>query len=600
MKPFRHQEWRPRTEEEAQAIKELKAKLLQQGVIKIVQDSKFVSKSRLEPKKDGGFRLIVDLRRVNKCLKTTSFKYEALCDLSSLASPGEHMVSFDLKSGYYHVGIHPAHQQFLCTLLDGELVAFQALPFGLSTAPLVFTKFMRPMVAELRKSGHRVLPYLDDFLLLSSSPAEAEEAKTRASSLLASLGLERNPDKGVWTPTQNLVHLGIQVNLGTGVFQVPTEKWATMKSTAVSLIKEAKAHCRWLSAKKLAKLLGLLASLKIAMPQVATFTRSLYEVLSTMTDWAADVKLTAQALKDLQHFATLSQAWNGLPIWSKEPTIKMATDASDYGWGAATPSNQARGFFSQEEVNLHITAKELLAVEKGVQQLLCSLDQTTVLLETDNLAVKACISKGSSKSPTLMPILRRIQEMCWAQKLRLVPVYVPSQENVEADRLSRIQSKSDWEVSDEFFEAVSQKWGPFQVDRFATAANTKTTTFNSWRPEPGSSGDAFQQHWGSAKSWVNPPFCLATQVVRKCLSDRADAVLLLPNWPSAPWTPLVENHASRVWQIPPSQVSEIVVRSNPAVPEPLRNPRWGMLLVQFQPVAKKARAQVRAAKIWMS
>ena len=42
----------------------MKMKLLQQGVVKPATCRKFVSRSRLEPKKDGGFRLVVDLRRV--------------------------------------------------------------------------------------------------------------------------------------------------------------------------------------------------------------------------------------------------------------------------------------------------------------------------------------------------------------------------------------------------------------------------------------------------------------------------------------------------------------------------------------------------------
>jgi hypothetical protein len=58
------------------------------------------------------------------------------------------------------------------------------------------------MVAELRKSGMRVLPYLDDFLLVSKDQSEAEASKALASTLLERLGLERHPDKGFWTQTQ--------------------------------------------------------------------------------------------------------------------------------------------------------------------------------------------------------------------------------------------------------------------------------------------------------------------------------------------------------------------------------------------------------------
>jgi hypothetical protein len=40
------------------------------------------------------------------------------------------------------------------------------LPFGLSVAPLIFTKCMRELVGFWRSGGLRLLVYLDDFLFL--------------------------------------------------------------------------------------------------------------------------------------------------------------------------------------------------------------------------------------------------------------------------------------------------------------------------------------------------------------------------------------------------------------------------------------------------
>ncbi len=54
------------------------------------------------------------------------------------------MVSLDLKEAYLHVPIHPSHWRFLRVALRsqaGELIVYQwkVLPFGLATAPRVFT-----------------------------------------------------------------------------------------------------------------------------------------------------------------------------------------------------------------------------------------------------------------------------------------------------------------------------------------------------------------------------------------------------------------------------------------------------------------------------
>jgi len=50
-----------------------------------------------------------------------------------------------------------------------DYLRFRALPFGLATAPYIFTKILRPVVALHRNKGYESVLYLDDFLLLAHS-----------------------------------------------------------------------------------------------------------------------------------------------------------------------------------------------------------------------------------------------------------------------------------------------------------------------------------------------------------------------------------------------------------------------------------------------
>ena len=59
------------------------------------------------------FRLTVNMRFVNKHLGKKVFKFEGLKDLADLAERGDHAVSYDLMSGYYHVGLHPSSKTFV-------------------------------------------------------------------------------------------------------------------------------------------------------------------------------------------------------------------------------------------------------------------------------------------------------------------------------------------------------------------------------------------------------------------------------------------------------------------------------------------------------
>ncbi len=62
--------------------------------------------------KEGKFRLIINMSYVNDHLVTNKFKFEGLSDLADLAEKGDHVVSFDLTLGYYHVGMHPRNRTY--------------------------------------------------------------------------------------------------------------------------------------------------------------------------------------------------------------------------------------------------------------------------------------------------------------------------------------------------------------------------------------------------------------------------------------------------------------------------------------------------------
>ena len=59
------------------------------------------------------FRLTVNMRYVNRYLGKKVFKFEGLKDLADLAGRGDYAVSYDLLSGYYHLGLHPRSRTFV-------------------------------------------------------------------------------------------------------------------------------------------------------------------------------------------------------------------------------------------------------------------------------------------------------------------------------------------------------------------------------------------------------------------------------------------------------------------------------------------------------
>ena len=114
---------------------------------------------------EGKPRLILDLRHVNKHIPKAKFKMEDWRVFLQYVAQGGFMYKFDLKSGYHHIDICQSHQQFLGFKwhLDGcvdRYFCFTVLPFGLSSAPYLFTKFFRPLVRHWRSLGIHLVLYL--------------------------------------------------------------------------------------------------------------------------------------------------------------------------------------------------------------------------------------------------------------------------------------------------------------------------------------------------------------------------------------------------------------------------------------------------------
>ena len=120
--------------------------------------------------------------------------------------------------------------------------------------------------------------------------------------------------------------------------------------------------------------------------------------------------------------------------------------------------------------------------------------------------------------------------------------WVPRALNDKADLLSRIVDRDDWSVSDSLFKFLDHVWGPFTIDRFADANNTKLVKFNSKFWSPNTSGvDAFAYSWREENNWLVPPPSLISKCIKYLQYERVNATLVVPFWPSAVFWPLIVN-----------------------------------------------------------
>ena len=131
--------------------------------------TEFISPVFLREKKNGTFRMILNLKELNRFIVYHHFKMDNIESCIHLMKPMCFMASIDLSDAYFSVPVDPSHQKYLKFLWKGRLYQFTCLAQGLSCAPRVFTKLLKPVYSHLRLKGHVSSGYLDDSFLEGDS-----------------------------------------------------------------------------------------------------------------------------------------------------------------------------------------------------------------------------------------------------------------------------------------------------------------------------------------------------------------------------------------------------------------------------------------------
>jgi len=130
------------------------------------------------------------------------------------------------KEVYRMVPVHPDDQHLLGMLWDSFLYVDKVLPFGLRSAPKIFSAVADALQWILHKEGiHLGLHYLDDFILVASEHGAALSQKDSIFSRLGVL-LEESKLEG---PSSCLTFLSIEVDTGTLQLSLTREKLTKLK-----------------------------------------------------------------------------------------------------------------------------------------------------------------------------------------------------------------------------------------------------------------------------------------------------------------------------------------------------------------------------------
>ncbi|XP_077125366.1 uncharacterized protein LOC143782126 [Ranitomeya variabilis] len=251
----------------------------------------FYSPLFLISKPDGSFRTIINLKKLNSFIENYTFKMESIRSTIKLLFPNCMMGGIDLKDAYYHLPIHNRYQKFLrvAVKINNEVRHFQyaALPFGLSTAPRIFTKIM-----------------------------------------LEDLGWIINTDKSRLTPLSRQAFLGFQLDSISQKCLLPQVKILLIRHKVLAAINNPR-----ISLRQAMSLLGSLISCipavrwaqhhtRVLQHQILQEDRRLFGHLNTK------ITLSQEVLTSLEWWLDSNHLLSGVP-WVITPSHTITTDAME-------------------------------------------------------------------------------------------------------------------------------------------------------------------------------------------------------------------------------------------------------------------------------
>ncbi|KAL4296425.1 hypothetical protein GQ457_12G013270 [Hibiscus cannabinus] len=431
-----------------EVVKNEVIKLLDNGIIYPISDSKWVSPTQVVPKKSGvtvvknenneliptrtvsGWRVCIDYRKLNSVTRKDHFPLPFMDQILERVAGHEYYCFLDGYSGYNQIAIALEDQEKTTFTCPFGTFAYRRMPFGLCNAPATFQRCMLSIFSDMVE--HILEVFMDDFSIFGESFDDCLSNLEKVLTRCEEKNLVLNWEKCHFMVTNGIV-------LG----HVVSRKGIEVDKSKIDIISNMPTPK---TVKDVRSFLGHAGFYRRFIKNFSAISKPICNLLSkdSVFEWNEDCELAFKKIKNMLISAPIMRP----PDWALP--FEIMCDASDYAVGAVLGQRKdkkpyaiyyASKTLNSAQMNYSTTEKELLAVIFALDKFRSYIIGSSIVIFSDHAALKYLLSKKDAK-PRLIRWILLLQEFDITIRDK------KGVENVVADHLSRL-------VCDTSFESTS-------------------------------------------------------------------------------------------------------------------------------------------------